>query len=96
MKKARKFQKNICFIDFPKVFVWITRNWKILTGLGVPGHLTCLLRNLYEGQKPTVRMGHEQWTGSKLGKEYIKAVYCLFALLIKLLCRVHFAKCQTG
>ena len=47
--------------------------WKILTEMGIPDHLTCLLRNLYAGQEAT---DMEQWTGSKLGKEYIKAVYC--------------------
>ena len=44
--------------------------------MGIPDHFTCLLRNLYVGQEATVRTGHEQKTGSKLGKEYIKAVYC--------------------
>ena len=44
--------------------------------MGIPDHLTCLLRNLYAGQEATVRTGHEQQTGSKLGKEYVKAVYC--------------------
>ena len=44
--------------------------------MGIPEHLTCLLRNLYVGQEATVRTGHEQQTGSKSGKEYIKAVYC--------------------
>ena len=43
--------------------------------MGIPEHLTCLLRNLYVGQEATVRTGHEQQTGSKQGKEYIKAVY---------------------
>ena len=56
--------------------VWIPTNWKILKEIGIPDHLTCLLRNLYAGQKATVRTGHEQRTGSKLGKEYDKAVYC--------------------
>ena len=56
--------------------VWITTNWKILKEMGKPDHLTCLLRNLYAGQEATVRTGHEQQTGSKLGKEYIKGVYC--------------------
>ena len=48
-KKAREFQKNIyfCFIDCAKAFVWITTNWKILKEMGMPDHLTCLLRNLY-------------------------------------------------
>ena len=54
--------------------MWITANWKILQEI-IPDHLTCLLRNLYAGQEATVRTGHGT-TGSKLGKEYIKAVYC--------------------
>ena len=44
--------------------------------MGIPDHLICPLRNLYAGQESTVRAGHEQQTGSKLGKEYVKAVYC--------------------
>ena len=50
--------------------------WKILKEMGIPDHLTSLLRNLYAGQEATVRTGHEQQTGSKLRKEYVKAVYC--------------------
>ena len=52
--------------------------WKILQEMGIPDHLTCLLRNLYAGHEATVRTGQqlEQQTGFKLGKEYIKAVYC--------------------
>ena len=50
--------------------------WKILKEMGIPDHLTCFLRNLYADQEATVRIGHEQQTGSKSGKEYIKAVYC--------------------
>ena len=49
--------------------------WKILQEMGIPDHLTCLLRNLYAGQEET-ELDIEQWTGSKLGKEYVKAVYC--------------------
>jgi len=44
--------------------------------MGIPDHLTCLLRNLYAGQEATVRTGLEQQNGSKSGKEYVKAVYC--------------------
>jgi len=44
--------------------------------MGIPDHLTCLLRNLYADQEATVRTGHGKWTDSKQGKEYIKAVYC--------------------
>ena len=49
--------------------------WKILKEMGIPDRLTCLLRNLYAGQEAT-EQGMEQWTGSKLGKEFVKAVYC--------------------
>ena len=55
--------------------VWITTNWKILQEMGIPDHLTCLLRNLYADQKAT-ELDLEQQTGSKSGKEYIKAVCC--------------------
>ena len=82
IEKAREFQKNtyFCFIDYAKAFDCIDRNklWKILKEIGIPDHLTCLLRNLYAGHEATVRTGQqlEQQTGFKLGKEYIKAVYC--------------------
>ena len=49
---------------------------KILKEVGIPHHLICLLRNLYMGQEATVRTGHGTVTGSKLGKEYMKAVFC--------------------
>jgi len=62
LKKAREFQKNICFcfIDYAKAFdsVYHNKLWKILKEMGIPGHLTCLLRNLYAGQEATVRTGH--------------------------------------
>ena len=62
IEKARKFQKNIyfCFIDDTKTFVCVDHNklWKILKEMGIPDHLTCLLRNLYAGQEATVRTGH--------------------------------------
>ena len=77
-KKAREFQKDIyfCFTEHSKAFDCVDHNklWKILKEMEIPDHLTCLLRNLYEGQEATVRTGHE--IGSKLGKEYNKAVYC--------------------
>ena len=80
IKKAREFQKNIypCFIDYAKAFDCVDHNklWKILQEIGLPDHLTCLWRNLYAGQEATVRTGVEQRTVSKLGKEYLKAVYC--------------------
>ena len=62
IKKARKFQKNIyfCFIDYAKAFDYVDykKLWKILQEMGMPDHLTCLLRNLYAGQEATVRTGH--------------------------------------
>ena len=77
MEKAREFQKNICFIDYAKAFDCVDPNqlWRILKETGVPDYLICLLKNLYVGHKAT-EPDMEQWTGSKLGKEYIKAVYC--------------------
>ena len=61
MEKAREFQKNIsfCFIDYTKAFDCVDHNklWKILKEMGLPDHLTCLLRNLYAGQEATVRTG---------------------------------------
>ena len=56
--------------------VWIRTNWKILQEMGIPDHLICLLRYLYSGQEQQLEPDMEQWTGSKLRKEYIKAVYC--------------------
>ena len=70
IKKARGFQKNIhfCFIHYTKAFVWITTNWKILQEMGIPDHLTCLLRNVYAGQETTVRTGHGTMDWFKIGK----------------------------
>ena len=62
IKKAREFQKNIyfSFIDYTKAFDCVDQNklWKILKEMGIPDHLTCLLKNLYAGQEATVRTGH--------------------------------------
>ena len=62
IKKAREFQKNIyfCFIDYTKAFDCVDHNklWKILQEMGIPDHLTCLLRNMYVVQEATVRTRH--------------------------------------
>ena len=58
--------------------------WKVLKEMGIPDHLTCLLRNLYAGQEATVRTDMEQQTGSKLGKEYKETVYCHAVYLISM------------
>ena len=72
MEKAREFQKNIyfCFIDYAKAFDCVDHNklWKILKEMGIPDHLTCLLRNLYAGQEATVRTGHGTKDWFKIGK----------------------------
>ena len=72
MEKAREFQKNIylCFIDYAKAFDHVDHNklWKTLQDLGIPGHPTCLLRNLYAGQKTTVRTRHRTTDWFQIGK----------------------------
>ena len=79
-EKAREFQKNIyfCFIDYTKAFDYVDHKklWKTLKDMGIPGHLTCLLRNLCAGQEATVRTRHGTRDLFKIEKEYIKAVYC--------------------
>jgi len=69
IKKAREFQKSIyfCFIDYAKAFDCMDHNklWKILKEMGIPDHLTCLLRNLYAGQKQQLELDMEQQIGSK-------------------------------
>src|SRR5574337_113820 len=84
-RKAREFQKNIylCFIDYAKAFDCVYHNklWKILKEMGIPDHLTCLLRNLYAGQEATVRTGHgtTDWFQIERGvcQDYILSP-CLF------------------
>ena len=72
MEKAREFQKNnyFCFIDYAKAFDCVDHNklWTILQEMGIPDHLTCLLRNLYAGQEATVRTGHGTTDWFQIGK----------------------------
>ena len=69
IKNAREFQKNIyfCFIDYTKAFDCVDHKklWKILKEMGIPDHLTCLLRNLYAGHDQKLELDMEQQTGSK-------------------------------
>ena len=69
MEKARELQKNIyfCFIDYAKAFDCVDHNelWKILKEMGIPDHLTCLLRNLWQIRKQQLELDMEQQTGSK-------------------------------
>ena len=72
IEKARDFRKNIyfCFIDYAKAFDCVDHNklWEILKEMGIPDHRTCLLRNLYAGQKATVRTGHGKTDWFQIGK----------------------------
>ena len=79
IKKAREFQKTSIFalLTMPKpLTMWITTNWKILKGMGIPDHLTCILRNLYASQEATVRIGHGVTDWFQIGKGVRQAVYC--------------------
>ena len=83
--KAREFQKiYFCFIDYTKpLTVWLTANWKILQEMGIPVHLTCLLRNLYAGQEATVKTEHGITNWFQIGEELCQGCIlspCLFNL----------------
>ena len=87
IEKAREFQKNIsfCFIDYAKAFDCVDHKklWKILREMGIPGHLTCLLRNLYAGQEATVRTGRGTTDWFQIGKGVCQGCIlspCLFSL----------------
>ena len=85
IKKAKEFQKNIyfCFIDYAKDFDCVDHNklWKILKEMGIPDHLTCLLRNVYAGQEATVRTGHETTGWFQIGKRSLSRLYIVTLLI---------------
>ncbi len=94
IEKAREFQKNIyfCFIDYAKAFDCVDHNklWKILREMGIPDHLTCLLRNLYAGQEATVRTGHGTIDWFQIGKGVHQGCIlspCLFNLYAEYIMR---------
>ena len=85
MEKAREFQNNIyfCFIEYAKAFDYVDHNklWKILREMGIPDHLTCLLRNLYACQEATVRTGHGTTDWFQIGRGVFQGCIlspCLF------------------
>ena len=82
IEKARELQKNICFIDYAKAFDCVDQNklWKIQE-MGIPDHLTASWEICMQVKKQQLELDMEQQTGPKLGKEYIKAVYCHHAYL---------------
>ena len=91
-KKQESSRKNIyfCFIDYAKAFDCVDHNklWKILKEMGIPDHLTCLLRNLYAGQEATVRTGHGTTNWFQIGKGVCQGCIlspCLFNLYAEML-----------
>ena len=93
-EKAREFQKNIylCFINHAKAFNCVDHNklWKILREMGIPDHLTCLLRNLYAGQEAAVRTGHGKTDWFQIGKGVRQGCIlspCLFNLYVEYIMR---------
>ena len=94
IKKAKEFQKNIyfCFIDYAKAFDCVDHNklWKILKEIGIPDHLTCLLRNLYAGQESTVRTEHGTTDWFQIGEGVHQGCIlslCLFNLYVEYIMR---------
>ena len=98
IEKARKFQKNIyfCVIDYAKAFDCVDHNtlWKILREMGIPDHLTCLLRNLYAGQEATGRTGHGTRDWFQIGKGVHQG--CILSPCLFNFCAVHHEKRWAG
>ena len=82
---AREFQKNtyLCFVDYPKASDCVDHNklWKILQEMGIPDHLTYLLRNLYAGQEATVRTEHGTTDWFQIGKGVMSRLYIVTLLI---------------
>ena len=101
-EKAREFQKNICFIDYANAFDCVDHNklWKILKEMGIPDHLTCLLRNLYAGRETTIRIGHGTTDWFQIGKGVCQGcilLLCLFNLYAEYIMRTaRLDKAQSG
>ena len=95
IKKAREFQENIyfCFIDYAKAFDCVNHRklWKFLKEIGIPDHLTCILRNLYTSQEATIRTGHGTTDWFQIGKRVCQGCIlssCLFNLLHSTSCEM--------
>ena len=104
IEKAREFQKNIyfCFIGYTKAFDYVDHNklWKILHEMGIPDHLTCLLRNLYAGQEATIRTRHGTMDWFQIGKGVSQGCIlspCLFNLYAEYIMQnARLDEAQTG
>ena len=95
IKSKRIPEKHLLLLHWLYQSICVDHNklWKILQEMGIPDHLTCLLRNHCAGQNQQLELNIGQWTGSKLGKEYVKAVY--YHPPYYLISRVHHVKCQA-
>ena len=103
IEKVREFQKNIyfCFIDYAKACDCVDHNklWKILQKMGIPDHLTCLLRNLYAGQEARVRTGHRRMDWFQIGKGVLQGCIlspCLFNLYAEYIINAELYEAQVG
>ena len=103
IEKVREFQKNIyfCFIDYAKACDCVDHNklWKILQKMGIPVHLTCLLRNLYAGQEARVRTGHRRMDWFQIGKGVLQGCIlspCLFNLYAEYIINAGLYEAQVG
>ena len=102
IEKAREHQKKICFIDYVKAFDCVDPNklWKILQEMGIPDHLTCLLRNVYADQEAIVRTGHGTTDCFQIGKGVCQGCIfspCLFNLYTEyFMCHARLDEAQTG
>ena len=85
-----------CFSDYAHAFDCVDHNklWKILKDMGIPDHLTCLLRNFYAGQEATVRTGHGTTDWFQIGKGVRQG--CILSPCLFNICRVHHEKCWAG
>ena len=75
-ENSRKTYTSALLTMLKPLIMWITTNWKILKEMGIPNDFTCLLRKLYAGKDATVRTRHGTTDWFKIGKEYVKAIYC--------------------
>ena len=102
--RAREFQKNIyfCFIDYTKAFDCVNHNklWKVLQEMGIPDHLTCLLRNLYAGQEATIRARYRTTDWFQIGRGARQSCIlspCLFNIYAEYIMRnARLDEAQTG
>ena len=96
IERAREFQKNTCFIDYAKAFDCVDHNklWEILQEMGIPDHLTCILRNLYAGQEATVRTECGTTDRSQISKGVHQG--CILSPCLLIYMQSTSCECQAG